>query len=263
MLERLVGKNIVITGASAGIGKSTALLFAKYGSNLILTARRESLLEELKKEIIEINPTVKVHIIKLDVTDHAAIKAEFGNLPEWASKIDVLVNNAGLSLGLDPVKDVPDERIDIMYNTNIKGLIWMTQQVLPQMLEANEGHIINVGSIVGFMPYPTGGIYASTKFAVRAITDALRMETLESNIKVSEIMPGYVMTEFGKVRFEGDESKVKKFYEGAQTLTGDDVAETIIFTASRNPRSVISSISVVPNGQANSLVTFRKTTNSQ
>ncbi|PVU98308.1 hypothetical protein BB559_001675 [Furculomyces boomerangus] len=257
MFERLAGKNTIITGASSGFGWSTALLFAKYGSNLILTARRENLLQELRNEISKINPGVKVHIMKLDVSDHAAIKEEFKKLPGWASKIDILINNAGLGLGSDQIKDVPEERIDIMFNTNVKGLIWMTQQVLPQMLEANEGHIINIGSIVGFMASPMGGIYSATKHAVRAITDALRMETNSTKIKVSEVMPGLAKTEFGIVKYQGDEAKTNKAYSGLLSLTSQDVAEVIAFTAATHPRSVVSSVTVMPIGQANTLMTHK------
>ncbi|PVU92084.1 hypothetical protein BB559_003859 [Furculomyces boomerangus] len=257
MFERLAGKNTIITGASAGFGKSTALLFAKYGSNLILTARRENLLQELKDEISKINPAVKVHLIKLDVTDHAAINEEFAKLPEWASKIDILVNNAGLAYGMDQLKDVPESSIDIMLNTNVKGLIWMAQQVLPKMIEANEGHIINIGSIAGLTSYPNGSIYAATKHAVHAISDALRMETNATKIRVTELCPGMVKTEFSKVRFGGDEAKADNVYAGIEPMTGDDIAEMIAFCATRHQRCVISNLVCLANGQANPFMVHR------
>ncbi|PVU85651.1 hypothetical protein BB559_006890 [Furculomyces boomerangus] len=257
MFERLAGKNTIITGASSGFGWSTALLFAKYGSNLILTARRENLLQELRNEISKINPEIKVYTMKLDVSDHAAIKEEFKKLPGWASKIDILINNAGLGLGSDPVKDVPESTIDIMLNTNVKGLIWMTQQVLPQMIKANEGQIINVGSISGFLAYPNNGVYSATKHAVHAITDALRMETLATNIKVSEVMPGLAKTDFLVVKFGGDEAKTDSSFAGYPALSSEDVAEVIAFTASTKSRSVVSSVTVMPIGQASSIVIRR------
>ncbi|OMJ13433.1 putative oxidoreductase, partial [Smittium culicis] len=149
MFERIQGKTAFITGASAGIGEATAKLFAKFGSNVIITARREENLINLQKDILEESPSVKVHIVKLDVSDHEAVKEAFKNLPEWASQIDFLVNNAGLSLGMLPLVSIPENSIDTMLNTNVKGLIFVTQQVLPRMMESNSGHIINIGSIVG------------------------------------------------------------------------------------------------------------------
>ncbi|OMJ09308.1 putative oxidoreductase [Smittium culicis] len=258
MFDRLQGKTTVITGASAGFGEATALLFAKHGSNLILTARRENLLEKLQQSIQEKYPTVKVHIIKLDVTDHQAVIDAFKNLPDWADKIDVLVNNAGLAYGFDLLKDVSESTIDIMFNTNVKGLIWVSQQILPKMIEQNSGHIINVGSIAGQAAYSNGSIYCASKFAVHAISDSLRIETNATKIKVTEICPGMAETEFSLVRFGNDKSKADNVYKGIEPMVAEDIAEMIAFTASTHPRCVVSSLTCLANGQANPFIVHRE-----
>ncbi|OLY83871.1 putative oxidoreductase [Smittium mucronatum] len=257
MFERLQGKTALITGASAGIGEATAVLFAKHGANLILTARRENLLQKLSETIQADYPTIQIHTIKLDVGNSESVKKAFENLPEWARNIDILVNNAGLSVETVPLKDIQETAIDTMLNTNIKGVIFLTQQVLPGMIERNSGHIINIGSVVGQMASPGSSVYSATKFALHAITDALRIETNSTKIRVSEVCPGLAETEFAYVKFDNDLQKVKSVYKGMEPLIAMDIAEVIAFTASTHPRCVISNITAVPVNQANSLIVHR------
>ncbi|OMJ23887.1 putative oxidoreductase [Smittium culicis] len=211
MFERIQWKTVFITGASAGIGEATAVLFAKYG-----------------------------------------------NLPEWAAQIDILVNNAGLALGALPLMSIPESSIDTMINTNVKGLIFVTQQALPKMIQRNSGHIINVGSALGYNAIPTGSVYSATKFAVRALTDSLRIETNATKIKVSEVCPGIVKTDFNRVKFFDNKDAEDNFYKGLETATAEDLAEVIVFTASTHPRCVISNITAVPIRQANPYIIHRE-----
>ncbi|PVV04543.1 hypothetical protein BB560_000966 [Smittium megazygosporum] len=259
MFERLEGKTTVITGASAGFGHSTALLFAKYGSHLVLLARRRERLDELKSQINSKYPNVKVGVYTLDVTDHEAVISVFQQVLKDFPVIDILVNNAGLALGLDAVKDVPESTVDTMLNTNVKGLLWVTQQILPSMISRNSGHIINVGSIAGITAYANGSIYCASKFAVHAISDSLRIETNATKIRVSEICPGMAETEFSIVRFGGDKEKADNFYKGIDPMTGDDIAEVIAFTASTRTRCVISNVVAMANGQCNPFVLHKET----
>ncbi|PVV04228.1 hypothetical protein BB560_001271 [Smittium megazygosporum] len=258
MFERLAGKTTLITGASAGFGWFTALTFAKFGSNLILVARREEKLQELKKKINALYPAVDVDIYKLDVSKHSEIKQVFSDILEKTPHIDILINNAGLAHGGDPVSTVTEESMDIMFDTNVKGLVWVTQQVLPGMLERNTGHIINVGSIAGIQSTVLGSVYSATKHAVHALTESLRIETVATNVKVSEICPGLAETEFAIVRFNGDKDLASKMYKGMEPLTGEDIAEIIAFTASTHPRCVISQSVIVPSCQANTFITHRR-----
>ncbi|PVU88544.1 hypothetical protein BB561_005791 [Smittium simulii] len=258
MFERLNGKTTLITGASAGFGKSTALLFAKYGSNLILTARRLPLLEDLKAQILLSNPNISVYTAQLDVSDHEAVKLVCAKINAAHPIIDVLINNAGLSIGVDPLVDVAESTIDTIFNTNVKGLIYMTQQILPSMIKNNHGHIINVGSIAGLDAYANASIYCASKHAVHAISNSLRLETNSSKVRVSEICPGMAETEFSVVRFGGDKEKAGNFYKGIEPMTPGDIAETIAFTASTHPRCVITNLSTMANGQANLFVLHRE-----
>ncbi|OLY83870.1 putative oxidoreductase [Smittium mucronatum] len=258
MFERLQGKTALITGASAGIGEATATLFAKHGANLILTARRENLLQKLSEAIREDYPTIQIHIMKLDVGDLESVKKAFENLPEWARSVDILVNNAGLSVEAVPLVDISENAIDTMLNTNVKGVIFLSQQVLPGMIERDSGHIINIGSIVGQMAAPGSSIYSATKFAVHAITDALRIETNATKIRVSEVCPGIVESEFNIVKFNNDHQKAKNFYKGFEPLASEDIAEVIAFTASTHPRCVISNVTAMPVNQANVLVIHKE-----
>ncbi|PVU86559.1 hypothetical protein BB560_006669 [Smittium megazygosporum] len=254
MFERIKDQTVFITGASSGIGKSTAIVFAEFGANVVIAARRGEKLAELEGIINQKCPTVKVHKVVMDVSNEESIKAGFESLPSWAADIDVLVNNAGVSPGVEQIKDLTSENMDTMLNTNIKSLVFVTQQVLPRMLQRDSGTVINIGSVLGSAPRPTAGMYSATKFALSAITQTLRMETNDTNVRIVEVKPGIVQTEFNVVRNFGDQEASDKFYEAMPSIPPEDVAEAILFAASRDPRCVITEISVVPKGQAHPLL---------
>jgi 3-hydroxy acid dehydrogenase/malonic semialdehyde reductase len=258
MSKRLEGKTILITGASSGIGKSTALEFARTAPKnlkLILTARRLEALEQLKSDINkEVGEGVKVLPVKLDISNPKEVREFVGKLPEEFKEIHVLVNNAGLVKGVAKAPEIAEEDMNTMFATNVTGLINMTQAILPIFLARSgelpgTGDIINVGSIAGREPYPGGSIYCATKAAVRSFTDSLRKELIATRIRVMEIDPGQVETEFSVVRFYGDKSKADKVYEGCEPLTPDDIAEVVVFAAGRRENVVVADTLVFPNHQ--------------
>ena len=260
MGKRLEGKTVVITGASSGIGKSTALEFARTSPKnikLILAARRldtvKQLAEEIKKEV---GDGVKVHPVKLDVSKADEVRSFVSNLPKDFQEIDVLVNNAGLVKGVDKAGDIKEDDINVMFDTNVTGLINMTQAVLAVMKkrgESGQGDIINIGSIAGREPYQSGSIYCASKAAVRSFTDAMRRELIATRIRIIEIDPGQVETEFSLVRFGGDKEKADAVYKGVTALTGEDIAETVVFTAGRPENVVIADMLIFPNHQVRCL----------
>lgn len=267
MGKRLDGKTILVTGASSGIGKSTAMEFARTSPKnlkLILTARRVEKLKELAEEIKkEVGEGVKVLPVKLDVGNADEVRSFVSNLPKEYQDIDVLVNNAGMVKGVDKAGEIKEEDINIMMNTNVTGLINMTQAVLQVMKkrgESGQGDIINVGSIAGREPYPGGSIYCASKAAVRSFTDAMRKELIATRIRVAVIDPGQVETEFSLVRFGGDKEKADAVYKGVTALTGEDIAETIVFTAGRPENVVIADMLVFPNHQVCYLISFVRVT---
>lgn len=256
MAKRLEGKTVLITGASSGIGKSTAQEFARTAPKnlkLILTARRIDSLKQLAADINqEVGSGVQVLPVQLDVSKADEVAQLVQNLPKEFQQIDVLVNNAGLVRGVDKVGDIKSEDLDVMFATNVTGLINVTQAVLPQMKargESGAGDIINVGSIAGREPYPNGSIYCATKAAVRSFTDSMRKELIATRIRVIEIDPGQVETEFSVVRFYGDKSKADAVYAGCEPLTPDDIAEIVVFTAGRRENVVVADTLVFPNHQ--------------
>ncbi|TPX41836.1 hypothetical protein SeLEV6574_g05902 [Synchytrium endobioticum] len=249
-MGRLEGKTVLITGASAGIGYATALEFAKEGSHIIATARRLDKLDSLAKDIQSKYANAKVHTLAMDVRSRDNVNKAIGSLPSEWSQVDVLVNNAGMVQGLEPIERVNDHDIDVMFDTNVKGLLYVTQAILPGMKTRNQGNIINVGSISGREVYPGGGVYCATKHAVDALTRSLRMELVSTPINVTGIDPGLVETEFSIVRFGGDKSKADAVYKGVQPLTGQDVAECIVFAASRPPHVQLAHMTVFPSAQA-------------
>jgi len=249
-MNRLLGKTVFITGASSGIGQSCAFEFARSGSNLILTARRQNRLDELKNAIQKENPKVRVHTAPMDVRHREEVFNVVKNVPEDLKNIDVLVNNAGLVMGIDPIEKVSPQDYDTMFDTNVKGLLNVTQSILPGMLQRKKGHIINVSSISGKEVYPGGGVYCATKHAVDALTRTLRFEVINTPVKVTAISPGAVETEFSVVRYRGDKSIADNFYKGFEPLTGDDVAEAIVFAASRKDHVQVGDILLLPTAQA-------------
>ncbi|CEP10436.1 hypothetical protein [Parasitella parasitica] len=249
---------LIRTGASAGIGEACAKEFAKQGSNLILAARRTERLEALKNEILQNHRDIKVDTMSLDVRQKKNIDTAISNLPQ-KNNIDILVNNAGLVIGLDHLVDVTEDAFDTMFETNVKGLVFLTQAILPGMKANNRGHIINIGSVAGKEAYPGGSIYCASKHAVDAITRSLIFELMDTPIRVSQICPGMVNTEFSTVRFDGDKEKADNVYKGVDPLIGQDIAELVTFTASRPPHVNICDMLVFPTAQAAATTVHRRT----
>ena len=256
MINRLKDKTILITGASAGIGEACARLFAQQGSNLIITARREqkllNLASELQKEY-QIQGLGKA----LDVRDSSAVESLISSLPDPFKHIDVLVNNAGLVLGVEKAHETPGDDVDTMLDTNVKGVLNMIRTVVPGMERNQRGHVINISSIAGHEAYPGGSIYCASKHAVDALTKSLRMDVVSTPLRVSAISPGLVDTEFSLVRFKGDASKAEAVYQGLEALVAEDIAEAVIFAASRPPHVQIADIIIFPAQQAAATVVYR------
>jgi len=252
-------RTVLITGASSGIGAACAQVLANEGGyRLILAARRADKLEQIKEEIVRQQPTVEVYTLELDVRDAQHVSATFAALPtEWRN-IDVLINNAGLSQGLDPIQDGDIGDWDRMIDTNVKGLLYVSKAVIPFLKESTHAHIINIGSIAGKEVYPNGNVYCATKHAVDALNKAMRIDLLPFQIKVTAVNPGMVETEFSEVRFKGDKERAKNVYAGLKPLSGQDIAETISFVLSRPPHVNINDILIMPSAQANGTIVHRQ-----
>jgi NADP-dependent 3-hydroxy acid dehydrogenase YdfG len=250
-------KTVFITGASSGIGKATADLFAADGAKLLLCARRFDKLEQIKKEY-EQKYNSSVHIFKLDVRNSEDVEREMNLLPEEWKDIDLLLNNAGLSRGLDKIQDGKINDWDEMIDTNVKGLLYVSKNVIPLMLKKPYAHIINLGSIAGKELYPAGNVYCASKFAVDAITKGMRIDLMDTSIKISTVDPGLVKTDFSLVRFRGDEERAKVPYMGIEALTPEDVAETIFYVATRNENVNIAEVTMFPKAQAGAAFILRK-----
>ena len=250
-MNLLNGKVTFITGASSGIGKACAEVFAREKSNLILSARRterlKTLANSLKKEY-----GIKVKCIQLDVRNYDQVEAVITSLESVWKKIDILINNAGLSRGLDKIYEGKRDDWDEMIDTNIKGLVYVTRHVLPLMIKKKKGHIINIGSTAGHDVYPAGNVYAATKFAVKALSQSTRYDLLDKGIKVTSVDPGMVETEFSIVRFRGDKERAKKVYTGIKPLNPNDVAESVLFCATRPENVNINQLILTPLYQASS-----------
>ena len=243
-------KSIVITGASAGIGAETALLFAERGWHVILGARRLEKLNHLATKL-SLAGAPEVTVLSLDVTDDKSVR-DFTtqSLESCGGRVDVLFNNAGLALGVDHVSKGSISDWQVMLDTNVTGLLRVTRAFLPKMLELNHGHVINMGSIAGHVVYEGGSVYCATKHAVRAITKTMRLEVNGTSVRVSSIDPGMVETDFSLVRFSEDSERAKNVYKGVTPLTGRDIAECVWFSASRPPHVNIEEIVVMPVDQA-------------
>ncbi|MBI3123994.1 MAG: SDR family NAD(P)-dependent oxidoreductase [Ignavibacteriales bacterium] len=255
-MESLKGKIVFITGASSGIGKSCAYAFAAKGASLVISARREKIVEEVAKDIRE-KFGVKVYTFKLDVRNREEITKAVSALPDEWKGIDILINNAGLARGMDKFYDDDPNGWDEMIDTNVKGLLFVTHAILPGMIERKFGHIINIGSIAGREAYPKGAVYCATKHAVDAITRSLRMDTIDKNILVSTIDAGMVETNFSNIRF-GDTEKAKNVYKGLTPLTGDDIADAVVFCASRPAHVNIAEITLLAARQASATISYRE-----
>lgn len=252
-MNRLKGKSVLITGATAGIGKATAELFAEHGCDLILTGRREDRLNKFSDDLTN-RFDAKVFTASFDIRDREACK-EF--VESLNSPVDVLINNAGLAKGVDPVQSGDFEDWDTMIDTNVKGLLFMTRLITPQMLERNSGHVINIGSTAGHEAYPGGVVYCATKHAVKAITEATKKDLHGSKVRVGMISPGLVETEFSNVRFKGDQDKADAVYEGMAPLTAEDIAEIIVFIANRPEHVNIMDSLVMPVYQSSAQMVHR------
>ena len=251
-------RTVLITGASSGIGQACAEVLASESNyRLLLCARRLDRLEDLKAKIELTYPTCEVFCFVLDVRNSQDVETTFNNLPKEWQEIDVLINNAGLSQGLDPIQNGDIGDWDRMIDTNMKGLLYVTKFVLPLMEQSQAPHIINLGSIAGKEVYPNGNVYCATKHAVDALTKAMRIDLLEKGIKVTSIDPGMVETEFSQVRFKGDQERAKNVYQGLTPLSGKDIAEIISFVLSRPAHVNINDLLVMPTAQANGTVVVR------
>lgn len=252
-----MSKTVLITGATSGIGHATALAFAKAGYDLLVCARRLEVLENMKAEF-EPEYGIKVTPFALDVTDCKAVSEILPAVIEKAGGVDILVNNAGLAQGLDPFQESSIDDIELMINTNVKGLLYVSRTVLPFMLAKNAGHIINLGSTAGIYAYAKGAVYCATKAAVKTLSDGIRIDTIESDIKVTTIQPGIVETPFSEVRFHGDKEKAAAVYAGVEALQAEDIAEIIVFAATQPKRVQISDITIMANQQATGFMIAKK-----
>ncbi|MBQ4913195.1 SDR family NAD(P)-dependent oxidoreductase [Maribacter sp. MMG018] len=250
-----MSKTAFITGATSGIGKATAELFAKNGINLILCGRRQERLDKLKGELEKM---VRVFTLNFDVRNKASVQQAVASLPENFSKIDILVNNAGNAHGLDPIEDGDLDDWDAMLDINVKGLLYVSKAILPQMIERKEGHIINIGSTAGKEVYPKGNVYCASKHAVDAINQGMRIDLNQYGIRVGAVNPGLVETEFSNVRFKGDEERAENVYKGFTPLRPEDIADIIYFVVTRPFHVNIADLVVMPTAQASSTIVNKK-----
>jgi 3-hydroxy acid dehydrogenase / malonic semialdehyde reductase len=247
---------VLITGASSGIGMACARAFASRGARLVLAARRVERVEALAAELAGEHGTDS-HVVQLDVRDAGVVAHVLGDLAgEW-SEVDVVVNNAGLARGFDPIHQGSPADWDEMIDTNLKGLLYVTRAVLPGMVERGRGHVINIGSTAGHDVYPKGNVYCATKFAVNALTQGMRMDLLGTGVRVSTVDPGMVETEFSLVRFHGDAERADRVYQGLQPLTAGDVADAVLWCATRPPHVNIDEIILKPTAQASATQVHR------
>ena len=250
-------KIVLITGATSGIGEACARKFAQGGYDVIITGRRAQLLANLKKELEA--EGVRVLALAFDVRNRNAATAAINSLPlEW-QQIDVLINNAGLALGLEPEYEGSFEDWETMIDTNIKGLLTMTRLVVPRMVKRDSGHVINIGSVAGDAAYAGGNVYCGTKAAVKTITDGLRIDLAHTSVRVKNVKPGLVETHFSNVRFHGNDARAEKVYEGVKPLTGADIAEVVFYAASAPAHVQIAEVLVLATHQASGSVLHRDT----
>jgi NADP-dependent 3-hydroxy acid dehydrogenase YdfG len=250
-------KIVLITGASSGIGEGCARKFASEGARLILNARSVDKLEALAQELKEKYGT-SCYVMPFDVRDRKAASEALASLPaEWQA-IDVLINNAGLVIGVDKEHEGNLDEWDIVIDTNIKSLLSMTRMVVPGMVERGRGHIINIGSIAGDAAYPGGSVYCATKAAVKALSDGLRIDLVDTPLRVTNIKPGMVETNFSVIRFRGDKDKADNVYKGIRPLTGEDIAEVAYFAASAPEYMQIAEVLVMPTNQATGTIAYKK-----
>ena len=253
----LKNKVVMVTGASAGIGYSCARIFAKSGAKLILAARRSAKIKKLAEGLAKKYKTESI-VLELDVRDQKQVEEKINSLPAKWKKIQILVNNAGLSRGLDKLHEGQLLDWEEMIDTNIKGLLYVSRMVIPLMVKRNKGHIINIGSIAGHEVYPRGNVYCATKHAVDAITKGMQIDLVDTAVRVSTVDPGMVETEFSEVRFRGDKKRAKTVYQGLRPLKGDDIADAVLWVATRPPHVNVHQVLIMPTDQASATIVNRK-----
>ncbi|MCX6829908.1 MAG: SDR family oxidoreductase [candidate division Zixibacteria bacterium] len=253
----LKNKLALVTGASSGIGEATAHLFAQQGVRLLLVARRMDRLEKLAKNLKK-KYEIETFCLQMDVQNQREVEGRLEALPIGWKKVDILVNNAGLSRGLDKLHEGKLSDWEEMIDTNIKGLLYVSRVVIPWMVKRGKGDIVNIGSIAGHELYPGGNVYCATKFAVDALTKGMQIDLVDTPLRVSAVDPGMVETEFSMVRFHGDNERAGKVYQGVAPLTGEDVAEAILFCVTRPPHVNIHQVRIMPTCQAGAMVLHRK-----
>ncbi|HEY9747718.1 MAG TPA: SDR family oxidoreductase [Allocoleopsis sp.] len=248
---------VLVTGASSGIGAACARVFAEARTKLVLAARRRDRLEQLADELNQ-EFASEIHLVQLDVRDRAQVESVLQSLPEPWGNVDILVNNAGLSRGLAKLYEGDVQDWEEMIDTNIKGLLYVTRAVVPGMVARGRGHVINIGSIAGHQTYPNGNVYCGTKAAVRAISEGLKQDLLGMPVRVSSVDPGLVETEFSQVRFHGDTERAGKVYQGLTPLTAEDVADVVLFCATRPAHVNLSEVVLLPTDQSGPLLVHRR-----
>ena len=253
----LKDQTILITGASSGIGAACAYAFAQAGAKLILTARRHDRLEQLADQLKQ-QFGAQTHLLSLDVTDRDQVKSALKDLPEDWAAIDVLVNNAGLSRGLDKLYEAEIQDWEEMIDTNVKGLLYVTRSLVPGMVSRGRGHVVNIGSIAGHQTYVGGSVYCATKAAVKVLSEGLKLDLLGTPVRVTSVDPGMVETEFSQVRFRGDGDRASSVYEGVVPLTPEDIAEIILFCVTRPAHVNISDLIVLATDQASATMVHRR-----
>lgn len=246
-----MSKTAFITGATSGIGKATAIALARAGYDLVICGRRKEALDELQNQL---EKEVKIHSLQFDVRNKAEVEKAIQSLPSEFKEIDLLVNNAGNAHGLDPIQTGNTDDWDAMIDINVKGLLYVSKAIIPQMVSRKSGHIINIGSIAGKEVYPNGNVYSASKHAVDAINQGMRIDLNRHNIRVGAINPGLVETGFSDVRFKGDKERAKTVYEGYYPLKPEDIADIIVFMAGRPPHVNIADLLVLPTDQATSTI---------
>lgn len=255
-MKSLQGKTVFVTGASSGIGRATAVAFAREGARLLLCARRLDRLEELRQALLQ-EGAPEVHVFALDVQKRSAVEKALGGLADEWREIDVLVNNAGLSRGLTKLQEDDPQNWEEMIDTNIKGLLYVTRAVVPGMVARGRGHVINLGSTAGYITYANGAVYCATKAAEKAISQGLKIDLMGTPVRVTSVDPGMVETAFSSVRFRGDEERASKVYQNITPLQPEDVADAIVWAASRPAHVNIQNILMTSIDQANSTVFHR------
>ena len=255
-MNRLIGKRVLITGASSGIGESCARAFAAQGANLVLSARREERVEEVAKSLTRAHG-IDARAYRLDVTDKDAVSAFADELESDDLLPDILVNNAGKAVGLDKLHEGDIADWEDMIDTNVKGLLYVSRAIIPYMVARDSGHVINIGSIAGRWVYPKGAVYNATKFAVFALNEGMNMDLLGTKVRVSSVDPGLTETEFSEVRFHGDSQRAKTVYTGTTPLTGDDIADAVLYVANTPDHVDVLNLVLMPTDQRHAMLLHR------